>query len=188
VHFFFLVASRVEREAMNRDQRTCVCLSPDEHLRLAAAASASGMPLSAWLRYQALRAAGIAPAPPAPLPAVPPRGPAGKRSHHAGIWFTKDEFESLREHARACGQTRAGYMRQVILEVDPGARRPSVRSAIVAVNRASLLLRRLLGLAERGIVVAPDLERAVAEILVEVRSLRAALLRADAVSSSEPAA
>jgi hypothetical protein len=172
---------------MVREKRLIVRLSPGEHLCLAAAARASALAPSSWVRHQALRAAGSAPKP-APLPAPPLRSPAATHAHVASTCFTAAQIESLRDYAQACGLTVSQFMRQVLLGVVPVVRRSPVRAAIVAVNRAAINLDQLLRLADRGSVAAPDLQRAAAEILVEVRALRAALLKADAAASPEPAA
>jgi hypothetical protein len=82
--------------------------------------------------------------------------------------------------------TLSGFIRQLILGFKPIARRPLVRSAIVAVNRAGANLNQLLHLAGDGIVLAPDLMHAVAAVLDEIHSLRDALLRADAAGASDP--
>ena len=114
--------------------------------------------------------------------------PSAEPSRRVTIRLTPDQAKTVGEYAHACGQTLAGFISQLVLDVDPGARRRSIRAAIVAVHRASLNLRQLLNLAERGIVVAPDLQHGTAEILAEVRELLAALLRADAAWPSEPGA
>lgn len=172
---------------MVREKKLVVRLSTGELLCLAAAAKASALAPSSWVRHQALRAAGSAPAA-APLAAPPSPSPTANRSQAATVRFTAEQIERVRDHAQACGLTMSAFMNQVILGAVPAVRRSPVRAAIVAVNRAAIDLDQLLRLADHGTLVAPDLQRAAAQILVEVRALRAALLLVDAGASPEPGA
>ncbi len=169
---------------MAKSKRLYVCLSPDELRRIVAAADSLAMPRSAWVRHQALRAAEGASKPP-PL-FQPPRNPAAKLTRKLCAYFTEEQLEALDQHARACGLTHSGYMRQLVLGFKPIARRPLARSAIVAVNRVDANLNQLVQLASNGVILAPELMHAVATVLEKILSLRDALLKADATGASVP--
>jgi hypothetical protein len=163
-----------------------VRLSAGEFLRIASAAEASGMQPSPWVRHQALRAADGLPTPSIRFHSPPPASPPAKLTHSAGTRFTQEQFEALDAYARACGLPVAAFIRQVVLGVKPLARRPEIRSAIVAVNRVGNNLNQLVKLAHTGVVLAPDLMRAVGEVLTEVRAVRSAFLRADDGDTTGP--
>jgi hypothetical protein len=169
---------------MAKSKKLYVRLSPDELRRIVAAADSLAMPRSAWVRHQALRAAEGASKPP-PL-FQPPRNPAAKLTRKLCAYFTEEQFEALDLHARACGLTHSGYMRQLVLGFKPIARRPLARSAIVAVNRVDANLNQLVQLASNGVILAPELMHAVATVLEKILPLRDALLKADATGTSVP--
>ncbi|HEV3459846.1 MAG TPA: plasmid mobilization relaxosome protein MobC [Thermoanaerobaculia bacterium] len=171
---------------MARIKQLSIHVSAGEFLRLAAAAEVSAMTPTAWVRHQALRAAdGISiPAPPFRPP--PPRDPPAKLTRTAGTRFSPAQFEAIQEHARGCGLTVTAFIRQVVLGHSPTPHRPLARSAIVAVNRVGNNLNQLVHLANSGIVLAPDLMRAVAAVLAEIHALQDALFRADAADAAEP--
>src|SRR6202521_1827710 len=164
---------------MARIKLLSVRLSAGEFLRVCLAAEVSSMAPASWIRHQALRATeGML----EPTPGLPPR-PAASRAptltHIAATRFPEEQFEALVDYARACGLPLAAFLRQVALGVKPIARRPELRSAIVAVNRVGNNLNQLVKLAHTGVVLAPDLARVVREVLVELHALQRALLRAD---------
>lgn len=171
---------------MARSKKLYIRLSPGELRRIVAAADSLTMPRSAWVRHQALRAAEGASKPPALFQAPSPGDASAKLTRTLRAHFTEQQFEALDEHARACGLTLSGFVRQVVLGFKPVARRPLARSAIVAVNRAGATLNQLVQLTGNGIVLTPDLMQAVATVLDEIHSLRDALLRADAAGASDP--
>jgi hypothetical protein len=171
-----------------------VRVSAGEYLRLAAAAEAAGLAPSAWVRHQALHAADLRPEPvprfqPPPAASVASAAsaasasaaaaPPARLARTAGTRFTTEHLEALADHARACGLTRAAYIRQVVLGVTPAARRPLSHAAIVAVNRVGNNLNQLVHLAHTGVVLPPDLRRAVEEVRRAVQALRDTLLTAD---------
>jgi hypothetical protein len=183
-----------------------VRVSAGEYLRLAAAAEAAGLAPSAWVRHQALHAADLRPEP-APHFQPPPAAsvasvataaasaasataaaPPARLARTAGTRFTTEHLEALADHARACGLTRAAYIRQVVLGVTPAARRPLSHAAIVAVNRVGNNLNQLVHLAHTGVVLPPDLRRAVEEVRRTVQALRDTLLSADLADPTAPAA
>src|ERR1700687_2305003 len=125
------------------------------------------------------------PPPPPPSRRPPLQSPPAKLTRTAGTRFTEDQFEALEEHARACGLTVTAFIRHLVLGFNPSPRRPLVRSAIVAVNRVGNNLNQLVHLANSGIILAPDLIRAVAAVLAEIHALQDVLLRADAADSSD---
>ena len=141
---------------------------------------------STWARHQTLRAADGVPEPASALHLSPTAKPPAKLTHTAGTRFTEEQFEALDAYARSCGLPVAAFIRQLVLGVKPLARRPEIRSAIVAVNRVGNNLNQLVKLAHTGVVLAPDLLRAVGEVLTEVRAVRSAFLRADAGDTTEP--
>jgi hypothetical protein len=169
---------------MARGQRLCMWLSTDEFLRLAAAAEALAMRPAVWVRCQALRAAGKA-SDPSPSQAPPRRSPGEKLTRRADTRLTEEQFEAVDERARACGLTVASFLRELILGHRPIWRRPLARSAIVAVDRASASLDRLVQLGNSGTLLTEDVMRAVARLQEAVHSLRDALLRIDAANSRE---
>jgi len=159
-----------------------------EFLRIAGAAEASRLPPVAWIRHQALRAAESTQDPLPELRLPPPASPPPKLTHTAATRFTEEQFEALVDYSRACGLPLAAFIRQVVLGVKPIARRPELRSAIVAVNRVGNNLNQLVKLAHTGVVLAPELVRVVREVLVELHALQKALLRADTGDAEEPSA
>jgi len=171
---------------MAKSKKLYVRLSTDELRRIVAAADSLTMPRSAWIRLQALRAAEGASKPPALFQAPSPGDASAKLTRTLRAHFTEQQFEALDEHARACGLTLSGFIRQLVLGFKPIARRPLARSAIVAVNQVGSSLNQLVQLASGGIVLTPDLMHAVAAVMDELRSLRDALLRADAAGVSDP--
>jgi hypothetical protein len=171
---------------MARGENFTIRLSLGELHRIAAVADSLTMPRSAWVRHQALRAAEGAPKPPPLFQAPSPRGdPSAKLTRTLSARFTELQFEALDQHARACGMTSSCFIRHLVLGFKPIARRPLVRSAIVAVNRAGANLNELVRLASCGIVLTPDLTHAIAAALDEIHSLRDALLRADAATTPD---
>jgi hypothetical protein len=163
-----------------------VRFSPGELCRIVAAADSLMMPRSAWVRHQALRATEGASKPPPLFQAPSPGDLSTKLTRSLSARFTEQQFEALDEHARACGLTLAVLIRQLVLGFKPIARRPLARSAIVAVNRVGANLNRLVQMASSGIVLTPDLMDTVAAVLDEIHSLRDALLREDAATTSDP--
>src|ERR1700680_1768477 len=159
-----------------------------EFLRIAGAAEASRLPPVAWIRHQALRAAEGPQEHLAELRLPALTSPPPKLTHTAATRFTEEQFEALVDYARACGLPLAAFLRQVALGVKPIARRPELRSAIVAVNRVGNNLNQLVKLAHTGVVLAPDLVRVVREALVELHALQRELLRADAAEMGGPSA
>lgn len=170
---------------MPRIKHLSVRVSAGEFLRLAAAAELAAMTPTAWVRHQALRTADGVSTPPPPFRPPPLQSPPAKLTRTAGTRFTEDQFEALEEHARACGLTVTAFIRHLVLGFNPSPRRPLVRSAIVAVNRVGNNLNQLVHLANSGIILAPDLIRAVAAVLAEIHALQDVLLRADAADSSD---
>jgi hypothetical protein len=168
---------------MERGKRHYIYVPPGEFLLLAAAAEALGMTPAAWVRQQVIRAAAGTPPPLASCPPLPPESPGVKRARNAHTYLAEEQFVALQEHSRACGLTPSAFIRRVLLGLRPIARRSPVRSAIAAVHRASVTISPLVRLAGCGTVLTPDLQRAVIELLHEVRAVRAALLEADAPSA-----
>jgi|ERR1700674_294397 len=168
---------------MARTKRLSTFLTPDEFLRLAAAAEARAMPLTVWVRHQLLRAAVEPSKLPFTLQAPPRRSPADQLARTTNTKLTEEQFEAVEERARACGMTVSCFIRQLILGHKPIARRPPIRSAIVAVNRASAKLNQLVQPPSSGTVLTTDLMRAVAGVLEEIHSLRDACLSIDAANS-----
>jgi Mobilization protein NikA len=162
-----------------------VRLTAGEFVRIAAAAEGAGLPLVSWIRNQALRAVDLQTSPPAPFEPPLRSKPADLLTHTASTRFTEGQFLALDEHARACGLTVASYIRQVVLGFTPAARRPLERSAIVAVNRVGNNLNQLVHLANSGILLPPDLLRAVAAVRAEIHALQDAFFRADQDDASE---
>jgi len=170
---------------MTRRRCISVRVTPDERALLAAAAETSFMSASSWVRHQALRvAAGVAQAP-EPLQ-VPPAGRSPRKLEQlVRGHFTTEEHEAIVEHARACGLTVSALVRRLVLGSAPMARRPLLRSAIVAVHRAGDHLGQLLHLAGRGSPLAPDLVGTITQLRSEIHTLRDALLRADAAGAAD---
>jgi hypothetical protein len=162
-----------------------VRFSAGEYLRITSAAETSGLLPVAWIRSQALRALDLQAPAPARFEPPPQATPAARLTHTASTRFTEDQFKALGDHARACGLPVAAYIRRVVLGVNPTPRRPLAYAAIVAVNRVGNNLNQLVHLAHTGVVLAPDLLSAVAEVRRELQSLRMALLRADAADAEE---
>jgi hypothetical protein len=162
-----------------------VRLSAAEFLRVASAAEAASMNPAAWVRLAALRAADGASAPSAQFSVPPLATPPERLTQPAHTRFTDEQMEALASHAYACGLPVSAFIRQVVLGVKPIARLPDARAAIVAVNRVGNNLNQLVKLANSGMVLTPDLLRAVREVLAELHVLREALFRADAARTSE---
>lgn len=78
------------------------------------------------------------------------------------------------------------FIRQVVLGLKPIARRPEIRSAIVAVNRVGNNLNQLVKLANSGVVLAPELVLVVREVLAENRTMLQKLLRVDSGDDRQP--
>jgi len=167
--------------------RTClsVGVAREELALLAAAAAASSMPTSSWVRYHALRVAAGVSRPPGPLEPLAARHSPAKLKQTATAHFTDEEFEAIVEHARACGLTVAGLIRRLVLGCEPIAHVPAVRSAIAAVHRAGGNLLQLMHPAGGGTPLPPDLMRAVADLRGEIHALRDALLRIDAAGAPD---
>jgi Mobilization protein NikA len=164
-----------------------VHVTPSERALLATAAKVSSMAVTSWIRHHALRTAAGVSRPPGPFKPPATRHSPGKREQSATAHFTKDEFEAIVEHARACGLTAGALVRELVLGCEPIARRPVVRSAIAAVHRAGTNLLQLIHLAGDGNPLTSDQVRAVTELRDEIHALRDALLRADAEGASDPA-
>jgi hypothetical protein len=164
---------------MARSKSIHLIFSESEWLRVAAAAEALGMTPAGWVRQQAVRGAEGAPPPLASCPPLPPESPGVKRPRFAATHLAEEQFAALQEHSRACGLTASAFIRRVLLGFRPIARRSPVRSAIAAVNRASVTISPLVRLADSGTVLAPELRRAVTELFHEIRAVRTALLEAD---------
>jgi Bacterial mobilisation protein (MobC) len=173
---------------MARIKLLSVRLSAGEFLEVCRAAAASSMAPASWTRHQALRAAESTLEPVAGLRLPPPASPSPNLTNIASTRFTEEQFEALVDYSRACGLPLAAFIRQVVLGVKPIARRPELRSAIVAVNRVGNNLNQLVKLAHTGVVLAPELVRVVREVLVELHALQKALLRADTGDAEEPSA
>jgi hypothetical protein len=171
---------------MQRIKHLSIRVSAGEFLRLAAAADALAMTPTAWVRHQALCAADGASPSPAPFKPPPPQSPPAKLARTAGTRFSDEQFAALEEHARACGLTVTAFIRQVVLGFTPSPRRPLERSAIVAVNRVGNNLNQLVHLANSGMLLPPDLLRAIAAVRAEIHALQDALFRADAADAAEP--
>jgi len=156
-----------------------VRFSAGEFVRISASADALGMTPTAWVRHQALCSLDGKPEPQLRFQAPPATDPPAKLTRTAGTRFSEEHFEALSAHARACGLTVTAFIRKVVLGVKPIARRPEIRSAIVAVNRVGNNLNQLVKLANSGVVLTPELVLAVREVLAENRTMLQKLLRAD---------
>ncbi len=156
-----------------------VRFSAGEFVRISASADALGMTPTAWVRHQALCSLDGKPEPAPQFQAPPAADPPAKLTRTAGTRFSEEHFEALSAHARACGLTVTAFIRKVVLGVKPIARRPEIRSAIVAVNRVGNNLNQLVKLANSGVVLAPELLLVVREVLTENRTMLRKLLRAD---------
>jgi uncharacterized protein (DUF1778 family) len=170
---------------MSRTKTLGIRVSAGELGRLEAAAAAAAMNLATWVLYQALSAAPQAPRLPAPGRAPSLQRAPEKLARQVSIRLTEEAFEALDEHARACGLTLSSFVRKVLAGRKPNPRRPSVRSAIVAVNRAGNNLNQVVQLASHGTLLAPDLSSAVAALRKDIHALRDALLTADATAAPE---
>lgn len=168
-----------------RNLRLSVLVTPGERALLAAAAEASSMTVSAWIRHQASRTAAGVSHPTGPLEPPATRHSPGKINRCASVRFTSDQHEAIVEHARACGLSVAALIRRLVLGGEPIARRPVVRSAIAAVHRAGVNLLQLSHLAGGGAPLTPDLMRAVADLRGEIHALRDSLFRADATGAPD---
>src|SRR5690242_18365825 len=116
--------------AKNKAKYLSIRLSPGELRRIVAAADSLTMARSAWVRHQALRAAEGASKPPPLYQAPSPGDPSAKLTRTLRTRLTEQQFEALDAHARACGLTLSGFIRQLVLGFKPIARRPLARSAI----------------------------------------------------------
>jgi hypothetical protein len=101
-------------------------------------------------------------------------------------FLTEEQFAAFDEHARACKLTLSALLRNILLGVEPIARHPLARSAIVAVHRAGNSLNQVVQLASGGTLLAPELMSAVAGLRQEIHALRDVLLAADAGAAPEP--
>src|SRR5260370_1439165 len=107
--------------------RTClsVGVALEELALLAAAAAASSMPTSCWVRYHALRvAAGVSRAP-GPFKPRATRHSTAKLTQTASAQFPDEEYEAIVEHARACGLTVGSLIRRLGLGAEPIAHLPA---------------------------------------------------------------
>jgi predicted DNA-binding protein len=154
-----------------------VRFSDEDFLRIAAAAQATQMTPTAWLRLQALRSLDGFREIPTWKP--PPATVTTKLTHTAGTRFTREQMEALRAHARACGLPPTTYIRQIILGAKPIARMPDVRLAIAAINRVGNNLNQLVHLAHSGVILTPDLVRTVLDVRAELHALQKLLLDRD---------
>jgi hypothetical protein len=170
---------------MARIKLLSVRLSAGEFLRICLAAETSTMAPAAWVRSQALRAVDHQAAAPERFAPPAQASPPARLTHPASTRFTEDQFAALDEYARACGLPVAAYIRRVVLGVNPTPRRPLAHAAIVAVNRVGNNLNQLVHLAHTGLLLPPDLLRAIAEVRREIQSLRMALLRDDSADAAD---
>jgi hypothetical protein len=164
-----------------------VPVAPGERALLAAAAAAAALPVSCWIRRQALGVAAGISRPPEPVRPLAARHPPGRLLQSVTAHFTDEEFAAIVEQARACELSVGVWTRRLVLGCEPIAHRPAVRSAIAAVHRAGGILLQLIHPAGGGAALTPDQMRAVADLRDEIRALRDALLRADAAGASDPA-
>ena len=164
-----------------------VRFSAGEFVQIAASADALEMTPTAWVRHQALCALNGKADLPARFHPPPATDPPARLTRTAGTRFSDEQFEALVDYARACGLTPTAFIRKVVLGVKPIARRPELRSAIVAVNRVGNNLNQLVKLAHTGVVLAPELVRVVREVLAELHALQRAFLRADSGDDCRPA-
>jgi hypothetical protein len=171
----------------NRSMTLRIYMVPGEWALLAAAAEASSMKVSSWVRHRALRAAAGISKPPGPFRPPATRPSPGRLTHGVCSHFTSDEYEAIVNHARAYGLSIGGLIRHIVLGRKPIAHRPVVLSAIAAVHRAGTSLLQLIHPAGDGSPLTPDQMRAVTELREEIHALRDALLRADAEGASDPA-
>src|SRR5579864_580744 len=95
--------------AMARDKKVIVAVSSGEWLRLEAAAAAWGISLNAWVRYVEVHAADGSQLPAAAPPPLSPPQPGAKLARAVWSMITEEEFDALREHARACGMTVSAF-------------------------------------------------------------------------------
>jgi hypothetical protein len=176
------------RARPTRSMTLRIYMVPGEWALLTAAAEASSMQVSSWVRHRALRAAAGISKPPGPLRPPAARPSPGRRTHSVCLRFTSDEYEAIVNDARAYGLSIGGLSRHIVLGCKPIAQRSVVLSAIAAVHRAGTSLLQLIHLAGDGNPLASDdLMRAVTELRDEIHALRDALLRADAEGASDPA-
>lgn len=164
-----------------------VRFSAGEFAHIADSADALGVTPTAWVRHQALSALNGKPDPPERFNAPPAGDPPTKLTRTAGTRFTEEQFVALGVHARACGLTATAFIRKVVLGVKPIARIPATSAAIVAVNRVGNNLNQLVKLANSGIILAPDLMRAVGDVLAEIQALQERLFRAYSGDKPNPA-
>jgi mobilization protein NikA len=168
-----------EKGTVARIKLLGVRFSAGEFVRISASADALGMTPTAWVRHQALCSLDGKPGPAPRFQAPPAADPPAKLTRTAGTRFSEEQFEALSAHARACGLTVTAFIRKVVLGVKPIARRPEIRSAIVAVNRVGNNLNQLVKLANSDVILAPELVLVVREVLAENRTMLQRLLRAD---------
>ena len=157
-----------------------VRVTAGEFLSIVAAAGDAGMQPVAWVRHLVHCALDGKTEIPDRFYAPPPETPPAKLTRSAGTRFSEEQFEKIDFHSRACGLPISAFIRQVVLGATPRARRPELRSAIVAVNRVGNNLNQLVRLANSGVVLSPELVGAVHDVLVELRALQKSQLRADA--------
>jgi hypothetical protein len=181
---------------MPRPQVIAFRLTPEEALRLAAAAQAAGLSPAAWSRRLVLdqlagpaAAAGAAAAPAAPSAANAPAPLAGADTAAAaaaaaeplsrvvGAKLTASQYFDLDARAKAAGVPIGAYLRRLILGQPPTARWPLARKAIVELARVGNNLNQLVKLAHGGTLLPAELHRAVENTLAAVRTLRRALFQ-----------
>jgi len=173
---------------MARNESFSVMVSATERLRLEAAAAASGLALSTWVRHVALHAAdGVRPPAMTPL-SLPPPPPGARLVRPMHTLLTDAEYDALHEQARACAMTDGAFIRRILRGFKPIVRQSAVRSAIAAVNRAGVTLGPLVHPAGGGAAIPSELALAVADLRREIWALRAALLAADSAGPSRPTA
>jgi hypothetical protein len=177
--------------SVSRPRRISPRFTAADHARLTAAAAAAGMTATAWLRRAALRHLDALPPapPPAPSPAAPASlaplaapspspGPSAPLGRTSATRFTPDQHAAVVERARDCCLSVSAYIRVLVLGGTPLARRSEVRSAIVAVNRVGTNLNQLVKLASSGLLLPPELLRAIHALRAEIGTLRQAFLAA----------
>jgi len=160
---------------MARARHLGVRLTDEELARIAALAAAVGRKPAAWLRELALRS----PASP-PSPELDSSPPESHLTRPVATRVSPEQYEEIRERARACGLSVAAYVRLAALGVTPVLRRGSdVRPSIAALNRVGNNLNQLTRLANQGMPFPAELATTIASVLAEVRRMRDALLEAD---------
>ncbi len=161
---------------MARTRHLGVRLSDEELARIAALASEAGRKPAAWLRELALRSPVSSPLSPE-LDSSPPEP---HLTRPVATRVSPEQYQEIRERARACGLSVAAYVRLSVLGVTPVLRRGSdVRPAIAALNRVGNNLNQLTRLANQGMPFPAELAATIAGVLAEVRRMRDTLLEAD---------